>query len=199
MKVVLIEYNAGNYRSVACALHRLGVNPEISADPEVIARADKVIFPGVGEAKSTMAYLESSGLGGVIQKLTQPLLGICLGMQLLCSYSEENDEIGGKTKCLGSFTEEVKRFRMMRKVPHMGWNAIENLSGPLFEGIPEQSYCYFVHSYYVASGPDTVASTTYGETFAAAMQSDNRFAVQFHPEKSGEVGAAVLRNFLRLD
>jgi glutamine amidotransferase len=194
MKVVLVEYNAGNYRSVICALNRLGIFPEVSADPATIRRADRVIFPGVGEASTTMQYLHSSGLSSVIVSLTQPILGICLGMQLLCKASEEND-----TECLNCFSEQVRRFRQMRKIPHIGWNEVYKLTGPLFEGIPEGSHCYFVHSYYVSVGAHTTAETIYGESFSASIQSGNRFAVQFHPEKSGEVGAQILNNFLRLE
>jgi glutamine amidotransferase len=141
-----------------------------------------------------MQYLHSSGLSSVIVSLTQPILGICLGMQLLCKASEEND-----TECLNCFSEQVRRFRQMRKIPHIGWNEVYKLTGPLFEGIPEGSHCYFVHSYYVSVGAHTTAETIYGESFSASIQSGNRFAVQFHPEKSGEVGAQILNNFLRLE
>ncbi|MCF6243164.1 MAG: imidazole glycerol phosphate synthase subunit HisH [Bacteroidales bacterium] len=191
MKTVIIDYNAGNVRSVYYALKRLGIEAEISDNPERIKSADKVIFPGVGEAGSTMQYLQSKGLDTVIRELTQPVLGICLGMQLLCSFSEE-----GNTKCLDIFPNSVKLFKGTEKVPHVGWNSIFNLKGDLFKNIPENSFVYFVHSYYVEILDDTVAACNYMQNFSAAIQKDNFYAVQFHPEKSGETGSQILKNFL---
>jgi imidazole glycerol-phosphate synthase subunit HisH len=193
MRVVLIEYNAGNYKSVTCALHRLGVDPLITSDPELIKSADKVIFPGVGEARSTMKHLRSRGLDKIIYSLTQPVLGICLGMQLLCEWSEEND-----TECLGIFPNRVKKFRKQSKVPHMGWNLLKEAKGPLFDEMPQEFYCYFVHSYYAELNELACGVTEYGEHFAAVLSKDNFTAVQFHPEKSGDEGQRLLRNFLRL-
>jgi imidazole glycerol-phosphate synthase subunit HisH len=193
MKVVLIEYNAGNYKSVTSALHRLGIKPIISSDAEVIRSADKVIFPGVGEASSTMRFLIQHGLDKVIRSLTQPVLGICLGMQLLCEWSEEND-----TKCLDIFPAKVYRFREVAKVPHMGWNKLSNTKGGLFLNLPEEAYAYFVHSFYVQVNDHTCATAHYGSDFTAAMQRDNFWAVQFHPEKSGDEGQTIINNFLTL-
>ncbi|MBP1638486.1 MAG: imidazole glycerol phosphate synthase, glutamine amidotransferase subunit [Bacteroidetes bacterium] len=194
MNIVIIKYNAGNIRSVIFALERIGVNAIVSDDPEVIKAADKVIFPGVGEASSAMLYLTEKGLDKVIRSLRQPTLGICLGMQLLCSHSEEND-----AACLGLIPQEVKKFTAEAgKVPQIGWNDIYNLKSPLFENIPEHSYVYFVHGYYAAYGDNTIASSTYGPEYSAALQKDNFYAVQFHPEKSGDVGQKILENFLKL-
>ncbi len=199
MKVVIIKYNAGNIESVSNALLRLGLNAEITSDHQKIAQADKVIFPGVGEASSTMAYLKREGLDRLIPSLTQPVLGICLGLQLMCSHSEEGD-----TDCLGIFSEKVKRFEAphgsehVLKVPHMGWNALHNLHGDIFIGVAEQEYCYFVHSYYAAVGEHTSATCHYIHPFSAALSRDNFFATQFHPEKSGSPGAHILQNFLQL-
>ena len=207
MEVVIIDYNAGNIRSVENALKRLNIDPVITADKQLICHADKVIFPGVGEAATTMSFLQERGLDVLIKSLTQPVLGICLGMQLMCRYSEE-----GATNCLGIFDTEVKRFESLRhedKVPHMGWNTIYNLrnkgkvlngglgAGPgLFEGVADNSYVYFVHSYYVPVNDYTVATTDYIQPFSAAIQKDNFFATQFHPEKSGSIGEQILKNFL---
>lgn len=207
MKAVIIDYNAGNIRSVENALKRLGVEPVITADRQLIRHADKVIFPGVGEAATTMSFLQERGLDELIKSLTQPVLGICLGMQLMCRYSEE-----GSTNCLGIFDTEVKRFVSLLhedKVPHMGWNTIYNLrnkgkvlngglgAGPgLFEGVADNSYVYFVHSYYVPVNDYTVATTDYIQPFSAAIQKDNFYATQFHPEKSGSIGEQILKNFL---
>ena len=207
MEVVIIDYNAGNIRSVENALKRLNVEPVITADKQLIRHADKVIFPGVGEAATTMSFLQERGLDVLIKSLTQPVLGICLGMQLMCRYSEE-----GATNCLGIFDTEVKRFESLRhedKVPHMGWNTIYNLQNNMkvvdggmkpgscsFKGVADNSYVYFVHSYYVPVNDYTVATTDYIQPFSAAIQKDNFFATQFHPEKSGSIGEQILKNFL---
>ena len=193
MNVAIIRYNAGNIRSVIHALRRLGVEPEVTNDPVVLRQADKVIFPGVGEASSAMRYLRERGSDTLIPQLEQPVLGICLGQQLLCQSSEEND-----TACLGVFPGAVLAFPPQDKVPHIGWNSVGNLSGPLFQGIAEGSHVYFVHGYYAETGPLTTALTDYILPFSAAMQHRNFHAVQFHPEKSGAVGAAILKNFLTL-
>ena len=194
MKVVIIKYNAGNIFSVDCALRRIGVDAVISDDPALIRAADRVIFPGVGEASTTMNYLRSTGLDQVILSLKQPVLGICIGQQLLCSHSEEGD-----TPCLGFFEEKVVEFRpthAREKIPQMGWNTLENTSGPLFEGIEKESYVYYVHSFYAEIGANTIASTNYILPFSAALHKDNFYSVQFHPEKSGRVGEKILRNFI---
>lgn len=198
-KIVIIKYNAGNIESVNNALNRLGVNAEITADPEKIRNADKVIFPGVGEASTTMEYLRQHKLDELIVSLKQPVLGICLGLQLMCSHSEE-----GNTTCLGIFDEKVKRFipkpgeEFITKVPHMGWNAIYNLKSDLFSADLENEYVYFVHSFYAGLGEHTAATCSYIEPFSAALQKDNFYATQFHPEKSGKIGASVLENFLKI-
>jgi len=199
MKTVIIKYNAGNIRSVNNALDRLGYDAEITADPEKIIKADKVIFPGVGEAKKTMDYLNKTGLGDVIKTLDQPVLGICLGMQLMCSHSQEGD-----VACFNIFEEEVRKFILPEpnpeniKVPHMGWNKIYDLKGDIFDSSIEGEYVYFVHSYFVASGSHTSATTDYILPYSSALQKDNFFATQFHPEKSGKVGEKILQNFLKL-
>ena len=195
MDLAIIDYNAGNVQSVLYALQRLGVNARLTDDPEQIIAADKVIFPGVGEANTTMAYLRSKGLDKVIKELRQPVLGICLGMQLLCEHSEEND-----TPCLGIIPQKVVRFipQNGEKVPHMGWNSIYDLGSQLFKPDLEKEYVYFVHSYYVEKGAYTAALCDYTKPFSAAVQKDNFYATQFHPEKSGTVGAAILDNFLKL-
>ncbi|GIU83099.1 MAG: imidazole glycerol phosphate synthase subunit HisH [Acidobacteria bacterium] len=194
MKVVVVKYNAGNTESVKNALKRLGVEPILSDDAETISTADKVIFPGVGEASSAMRYLRERHLDRAIKQLKQPLLGICLGMQLLCSYSEENN-----TDCLHVFPYAVRKFEKDElKVPHIGWNNIFDLKGPLFKSIAENSFVYFVHSYYVETGEDAAASSEYGIRFSAALERENFYAVQFHPEKSGEIGEIILKNFLSL-
>ncbi|HOK50892.1 MAG: imidazole glycerol phosphate synthase subunit HisH [Bacteroidales bacterium] len=192
MKVAIIKYNAGNIRSVEFALKRLGVNCEITDDPERIKAADKVIFPGVGSAGVTMQYLRERKLDRLIRDLTQPVLGICLGQQLMCSYSEEDN-----TPCIGIFEQRVKKFEPKLKVPHMGWNAIRNLKSPLFNPELENQYVYFVHSYYVEVCEHTAATTDYIVPFSAAMHYRNFYATQFHPEKSGSVGETILRNFLQ--
>lgn len=199
MNLVVIKYNAGNIESVNNALLRLGVEAEISGDHEKIRAADKVIFPGVGEASTTMAYLRKEGLDKLIPALTQPVLGICLGLQLMCKHSEEGD-----TPCLSIFDENVKRFQpeagmeFTTKVPHMGWNTIANLKSGLFDASLENQFVYFVHSYYATVGKDTAASGNYINPFSAALHRDNFYATQFHPEKSGAVGARILENFIRL-
>ncbi len=196
MKVVIIRYNAGNICSVDYALKRLGVEAEISADPAVIRSADKVIFPGVGEAETTMVHLKATGLDKLIKDLKQPVLGICLGMQLMCKHSEE-----GNADCLGIFDAEVKRFVPKRhedKVPHMGWNTITNTNSALFTGFDKDEFVYFVHSYYVPVNEHTAATTDYIHPFSAALHKDNFYATQFHPEKSGSVGERILKNFLDL-
>ena len=199
MNIVIIKYNAGNIESVNNALNRLGVNAEITADHDKIREADKVIFPGVGEASTTMAYLRKQGLDQLIVSLKQPVLGICLGLQLMCSHSEENN-----TDCLGIFDEKVKRFipksgeEFITKVPHMGWNAIHDLKGDIFPGINEKEYVYFVHSFYAEKSEHTIATCNYINPFSAALHRDNFYATQFHPEKSGTVGAQILDNFLKI-
>ena len=196
MEVAIIKYNAGNICSVDCALKRLGITPVITADEAMLRRADKVIFPGVGEAGTTMEYLREHGLDRIISSLQQPVLGICIGMQLLCRHSEEGD-----ADCLGIFDAEVKRFVSQRhedKIPHMGWNSLSSMDHALFSGVPKESFVYYVHSYYVPVNPATIATTDYIVPFSAALHKDNFYATQFHPEKSGSVGELVLRNFLQL-
>ncbi len=195
MKVAIIDYNAGNVRSVLFAMERLGVEAVLTGSHEAIRKADKVIFPGVGEASTTMAFLRSKGLDRLIPALEQPVLGICLGMQLLCAHSEEND-----TPCLGVIPQAVKRFvpRANEKVPHMGWNDLHHARGTVVDAACNGEFVYFVHSYYVEQGSYTVAEAEYIHPFSAALQKDNFFATQFHPEKSGSVGERILRNFLNL-
>ena len=196
MKVAILKYNAGNVFSVDCALRRLGVEPIVTDNVEQLRRADKVVFPGVGEASSAMAYLRSRHLDELIRSLTQPVIGICIGQQLLCRNSEE-----GNTECIGVFDTSVKRFSEAPgvKVPEMGWNTIKPLvDNPLLKGIDENSYVYYVHSYYVPVCDDTIAVTDYSLPFSAAMNKDNFYATQFHPEKSGGVGDLILKNFLIL-
>lgn len=196
MDVAIIKYNAGNICSVDYALKRLGVAPIITADPEILRKADKVIFPGVGEALTTMEYLRAHRLDEVIQTLKQPVLGICLGMQLLCQHSEEGD-----TDCLGIFPADVKRFQPIRhedKVPHMGWNTLSHVNSDLFKGDLEGKFVYFVHSYYVPVNAYTAATTDYIQPFSASLHKANFYATQFHPEKSGCVGEQILKNFLQL-
>jgi glutamine amidotransferase len=210
MKISIIKYNAGNILSVSNALKRLGVNPAITADHEEIMGSDKVIFPGVGEASTTMKYLKEHKLDSLIKNLKQPVLGICLGMQLMCSHSEE-----GNTDCLGIFDINVKKFNTdtklstinyqlsTLKVPHIGWNTIDNLKGKLFinyqlSTINYQLFVYFVHSYYAEQSIYASALTDYGITFSSAIEKDNFYATQFHPEKSGKTGEKILTNFLNI-
>jgi glutamine amidotransferase len=194
VKVAIVKYNAGNTASVANALVRLGVEPVITDEPEALTSADKVIFPGVGEASTAMAYLRTRKLDEVIRSLTQPVLGVCLGMHLMCSSSEENE-----TECLGLLPDKVRLFSGDGiKVPHMGWNQIFDLRGPLFARVPEDAFVYFVHSYFVEFGEHTTAACKYGERFSAALSYKNFHAVQFHTEKSGEVGERILENFLNI-
>jgi imidazole glycerol-phosphate synthase subunit HisH len=198
MNVVIIKYNAGNIMSVKYALERLGIQAIVTADSDMIKKADKVIFPGVGEASTTMTYLKEHKLDELIKNLRQPVLGICLGLQLMCSYSEEGD-----TECLGIFDERVSKFSPLKgeinyKIPHMGWNSISNLKGPLFDKSFENEYFYFVHSYYAGIGPSTSAVTEYCNSFSAGLEKDNFYATQFHPEKSGPLGALLLKKFIDL-
>lgn len=196
MKVAIVKYNAGNIRSMDCALRRLGVEAHVTADKEWLQSADKVIFPGVGEAETTMKHLRATGLDGLIKDLRQPVLGICLGMQLMCRHSEE-----GNVDCLRIFDADVKRFvpqRHEEKVPHMGWNTVGKLNSPLFQGVRDGEFVYFVHSFYVPDGEFTAATTDYILPFSAALHKDNFYATQFHPEKSGDTGEKILRNFLEL-
>lgn len=197
MNIVIIKYNAGNIMSVDYALQRLDIKAEVTNDKEKILAADKVIFPGVGEASTTMKYLQERNLDTLLKSLKQPVLGICLGMQLMCSYSEEND-----TPCIGIFEEKVKRFipksgeENLTKVPHMGWNEISGLKSPLFDESLEDQYVYFVHSYYATLGEHTAARCEYIIPFSASMHKENFYATQFHPEKSGTVGTKILKNFI---
>lgn len=192
MKIAIIKYNAGNIQSVSFALNRLGIEPVITDNPEIIEKADKVIFPGVGEAASAMKYLKERNLDTVIKNLKQPFLGICLGLQLMCRHSEE-----GNTDCLGIFDVDVFKFPPRDKVPHMGWNTIYGLETSVFKNIPDDKYVYFVHSYYADLCEHTIATCEYILPFSAGLQRDNFYAMQFHPEKSGEIGAAILENFVK--
>ena len=197
--LVIIKYNAGNIQSVLYALERIGVNALVTDDYEKIKSAKKVIFPGVGEASSAMRYLKDHKLDTLIKDLQQPVLGICLGMQLMCAYSEEND-----TTCLGIFGEHVKKFipppagGEAFKVPQIGWNNIFNLKTPLFKDLPENSFCYFVHGYYAALGEHTIATADYIQPYSAALHKGNFYGAQFHPEKSAKAGEQILKNFLSL-
>jgi len=196
MDTVIIKYNAGNIQSVLFALGRIGAGAKVSDDPNEISSAERIIFPGVGEASSAMKYLRQRELVEVICGLKQPVLGICLGMQLLCMQSEEN-----AADCLGVFPLNVKRFdagNTNRKVPQIGWNTIYQLSTSLFEGIKEESYVYHVHGYYVEDSEYTIAKCEYGNEFATAIRKDNFYGVQFHAEKSGQVGEKILKNFMNI-
>lgn len=193
MNIVIIDYGAGNTKSVQFACNRLGYQPILSSLPEVILAADKVIFPGVGHAANALAALENSGLDSLIPKLEQPVLGVCLGMQLLCRATEE-----GNTKGLGVFNVDVKRFTNQVKVPQMGWNKITNLKSKLFSGLKNNPYMYLVHSYYAELCENTIAQTNYGGIYSSALHKNNFYGVQFHPEKSSGDGARVLANFLKL-
>jgi glutamine amidotransferase len=194
MKTAVIKYNAGNIMSVDFALKRIGVEAIISDDAEKIQSADKVIFPGVGEASSAMAYLREKNLDVMIKDLKQPVLGICLGMQLLCDRSEE-----GNTKCLGIFPQIVKKFESDQfKIPQIGWNTIYDLKSPLFKNIKENSFVYFVHGYYAEIGANTISKTNYITEYSSALNKNNFYGAQFHPEKSGDVGEQLLKNFIEL-
>lgn len=196
MKMVIIQYNAGNIQSVLYALERLQVQAVVTDAIESIQTADRIIFPGVGEASTAMAYLRERNLDKVIASLKQPVLGICLGMQLMCTYSEENN-----TQCMGIFEENVHVFKTGEvnvKVPQIGWNTINNLQTDLFKGVAENSYTYFVHSYYANRGVNTIASSNYIQKYSSALQKDNFYGVQFHPEKSSKIGAQILQNFLEI-
>ena len=197
MNIVIIKYNAGNIFSVDYALQRIGIRAEVTGDKEKILAADKVIFPGVGEASTTMTYLKERRLDELIRDLKQPVFGICLGMQLMCSYSAEND-----VDCMGIFDEKIERFipepgkESSTKVPHMGWNIISGCKSALFDSSIEGRHVYFVHSYYATLGEHTIAACDYINPFSAAMHKDNFYATQFHPEKSGPVGERILKNFI---
>jgi glutamine amidotransferase len=196
MNVTIIQYNAGNIQSVLYALERLGVTATVTDNPEMIQASDKVIFPGVGEASTAMAYLKERNLDQLIVSLKQPVLGICLGMQLMCQHSAEND-----TPCLGIFEEQVLAFKAKEastKIPQIGWNTIANLKTDLFKGVAENSFTYFVHGYYAGLGTNTIATTNYIQDYSSALHKNNFHGVQFHPEKSAEVGEQIIQNFLAL-
>jgi glutamine amidotransferase len=197
VNLVIIKYNAGNIRSVLYALERIGLEATVTDDPDLIRSADKVIFPGVGEASTAMHYLRNRKLDRLIRELKQPVLGVCLGLQLLCRHSEEND-----TDCLGIFEEEVKKFSPGKddgfKVPQIGWNTVCDLKSELFRNIPNNSYCYFVHGYYAGLGPDTIAKTDYIQPYSSGLHRNNFYGVQFHPEKSAATGELILKNFIQL-
>lgn len=195
MNVAIVKYNAGNIYSVVNALRRMGIEPMLTDDPELLRKADRVLFPGQGEARGAMEYLKARRLDEVIRDLKQPVFGICVGQQLLCSHSEEGD-----VDCIGIFDAEVKRFQPERhedKVPCMGWNKLYDTKSPLMDGI-EGGYVYFVHSYYVPVCADTIATADYIQPYSASMHKNNFYACQFHPEKSGRVGEHIIRNFLEL-
>jgi len=196
LKIAIIKYNAGNIRSVLYALERIGHTAIVTDNADEIRNADKVIFPGVGEASTAMNYLKDRSLDKLICSLTQPVLGICLGLQLMCKYSEEND-----TECLGIFDEDVKKFKVKSeklKVPQIGWNSIYDLKTDLFKNVAEDSYCYFVHGYYASKGKHTIATTDYVQPYSSALRKNNFYGVQFHPEKSATTGERILSNFLKL-
>ena len=192
MEVVVLDYGAGNVRSVVFALERLGISARLSNDPQVISNADYIIFPGQGAAAMAMNKLNLSGLTAVLPNLKQPILGICLGMQLLFENTEE-----GNTRGLGILKGSVKKFES-GKIPQMGWNSLQNLRGPIFDSINENTHMYLVHSYYAPVVPETLATTTYGTTYSVAVQKDNFYGVQFHPEKSSQAGQQLLQNFLQI-
>lgn len=196
MRIAIIKYNAGNIQSVLYALERIGYSALVTDNADEIRNADKVIFPGVGEASTAMNYLRERNLDSLICALTQPVLGICLGMQLMCRYSAEND-----TTCLGIFDEEVIKFKPENeglKIPQIGWNSVYNLKTDLFKNVPEYSYCYFVHGYYAATGEQTISTTDYAGAYSSALYKNNFYGVQFHPEKSAAVGEQILKNFIEL-
>ena len=196
MNIAIVKYNAGNIYSVVNALRRLGIDPMITDHAEELCKADRVLFPGQGEAKSAMEYLKARKLDDVIRHLQQPVLGICVGQQLLCKHSEEGD-----VDCIGIFDAEVKRFSPTRhedKVPAMGWNQLTDLKSPLMQHLGDHPYVYFVHSYYVPLCTSTIATADYILPYSAALHKDNFYATQFHPEKSGKVGETILKNFLEL-
>lgn len=193
-EIAIIRYNAGNVESVRNAIQRLGADAVVTDDADLLRSAKRVIFPGVGEASSAMARLRGNGLAELIPTLTQPVLGICLGMQLLCAVSDEND-----AGCLGVLPYRVRRFQSEElKIPHVGWNRIKRLNGPLFDGVDEGSHVYFVHGFFVPTVAESIASCDYGGEFSAAVAHRNFFATQFHPEKSGETGERILANFLKI-
>lgn len=191
--IAIVKYNAGNIKSVTLALQRLGVEAKLTDNPDELRAAEKVIFPGVGEAGSAMRYLKERALDKLLPTLKQPFLGVCLGLQLMCAHSEEGD-----TECLGIFPNQVKQFPPQDKVPHMGWNLLERTEHPLFGGLSEESYFYFVHSYYAELSADTIGKSNYILPFSAVLQKDNFYAIQPHPEKSGKEGEQFLENFLKL-
>ncbi|GAC1427455.1 MAG: imidazole glycerol phosphate synthase subunit HisH [Chitinophagaceae bacterium] len=197
MGLAIIKYNAGNIQSVLYALERIGMEATVTDEVDLIQKADKVIFPGVGEASTAMNYLKERKLDTVIKNLQQPVLGICLGMQLMCKYSEEND-----TECLGIFDEQVKHFNsplgVGGKIPQIGWNDIYDLKTDLFKGLPQNSYCYFVHGYYAALGEHTIATANYVQPYSAGLYKNNFYGVQFHPEKSATTGEQILKNFINM-
>jgi glutamine amidotransferase len=196
MNITIVQYNAGNIQSVLYALERLGVHATVTDDPALIQASDKVIFPGVGEASTAMAYLKERNLDQLIVSLKQPVLGICLGMQLMCKHSAENN-----TSCLGIFDEQVLAFKateIVHKVPQIGWNNISNLKTELFKGISENSFAYFVHGFYAGLGADTIATTDYIQVYSSGLNKNNFYGVQFHPEKSADVGEQIIQNFLAL-
>ncbi len=191
--IAIINYGAGNVKSVKFALERIGIDAVLTNDIYEIKRADKVIFPGVGEANSAMQELKTYDLDKLIPTLKQPVLGICLGMQLMCDYSEEGD-----TNCMGIFPIKVERFRTELKIPQVGWNNISNLKTDLFKDVKGNSYTYFVHSFYVSKNEFSIAETEYDKVFASAIKKENFYATQFHPEKSGDIGEQILKNFINL-
>jgi len=193
MKIVIIDYGAGNIKSIQFAFKRLGYDAILTSDAQTILQADKVIFPGVGEASHAMQMLKASGLDRIIPTLKQPVLGICLGMQLMCNHTEESDTNG-----LGIFNVDVKKFSNAVKVPQMGWNTITNLKSDLFKGLSEKDYMYLVHSYYAEQCDEAIATTHYEVDYASALQKDNFYGVQFHPEKSSSAGEQILKNFLEI-
>jgi len=196
LKIAIIKYNAGNIRSVLYALERISHTAMVTDNADEIRSADKVIFPGVGEASTAMNYLKDRNLDKLICSLTQPVLGICLGMQLMCKYSEEND-----TECLGIFDETVRKFKvesLKLKVPQIGWNSIYDLKTDLFKNVTENNYCYFVHGYYAAKGEHTIATTDYVQPYSSGLHKNNFYGVQFHPEKSASAGEHILKNFIEL-